>query len=61
MHPSDKNLDFRSDQIPASDEASKRVDFTVDSAGNVSPETRQRAARMAERVAPHRDSWQRSG
>ena len=61
MHLSDKNMDVHSDEIPTPDEASKPIDFTVDSAGNVSPGTRQRAARMSERTPPRpAESWNRS-
>ena len=61
MHPSNKNMDHFSDQIPAPDELPKPVDFTVDSAGNVSPKTRERAARLSERAPPQPESWRRSG
>ena len=61
MHLPDENLNLHSEQNSTSDERPKLTDFTVDSAGNVSPGTRQRAARMAERTSSERDQWRRSG
>ena len=60
MHRQDETMDLCSDQTPTSDEPSKRIDFTVDSAGNVSPGTRERAARMAERTQPSRNPFRTS-
>ena len=61
MHRQDEIMDQNSDQIPASDENSKPIDFTVDSDGNVSPGTRERAARVAERTQPSRNTWRTTG
>ena len=61
MHRQDEIMDHNSDQIPTSDENSKPIDFTVDSAGNVSPGTRQRAARMAERTQPSHNPFRTTG
>ena len=61
MHLPDENMDFGSEQTPTSEELPKPIDFTVDSAGNVSPKTRERAARMGERKPPECDQWRRSG
>ena len=61
MHRQDEIMDHNSEQSPAADETSKPIDFTVDSAGNVSPGTRQRAARMAERPQPSQNPLRTTG
>ena len=61
MHRQDDTMDVYSDQTTASDEPPKKIDFTVDSAGNVSPGTRERAARVAERTQPSHNPFRTPG
>jgi len=43
------------------DGPAKKIDFTVDSAGNVSPLTRRKAESLAGRAPPPQGRWPRSG
>ncbi len=61
MPLSDKTLNLRSYSAPTFETPPRHIDFTVDSAGNVSPGTRERAARMGEHPSPRPDSPRRSG
>lgn len=61
MHRQDETMDQFSDQTVPSDEQPEKIDFTVDSAGNVSPGTRERAARVAERTQPSHNPFRNAG
>ena len=57
----DNDIEFHSDFGPTIDEPVKSIDFTVDSAGNVSPLMKRKAASVNDRPPPKRDQWRRSG
>ena len=61
MQRPDNDIEFRSDYDPTMDEPVKPTDFTVDSAGNVSPLMKRKAASVNDRPPPKRDQWRRSG
>ena len=60
MHRQDETMDLHSDQTVAPEDQPEKIDFTVDSAGNVSPGTRERAARVAERTQPTHNPFRTS-
>lgn len=61
MQRPDSDKDFRTEFDPTMDEPVKPIDFTVDSAGNVSPLTKRKAAFVNDRTPPPREQWRRSG
>ena len=59
MHPFEETPEPRSDRGLTPDEMQERIDFTVDSAGNVALSARRRAAQLGERRNPPRSGWPR--
>ena len=59
MHPYEETSDSGSERRLTPDEMQERIDFTVDSAGNVVLSARRRAAQLGERRNPPRSGWPR--
>ena len=61
MHLPDENMDIHSEQSQHQEGRPKVVDFTVDSAGNVSPRPQKSGNQTAGENTPPHQEWRRSG